>query len=154
MNRGDVTNRPGERLQPRLPPPNPTSGRPAHEHRTLRQGLLWRLRTGAPWRDWPERDGPWRTVASRFSRWQRAGVLPHLVAPLPPQAEAAGPWEWPMHVVDRPIIRAPQQAAGATTGPRDRRLRAQPRRLSYQPPAPGRGPGPAHDLHPHAWAAS
>ena len=32
------------------------------------------LRTGAPWRDVPERYGPWRTVASRFYRWCRAGI--------------------------------------------------------------------------------
>jgi transposase len=32
------------------------------------EGMLWILRTGAPWRDLPERYGPWRTVASRFYR--------------------------------------------------------------------------------------
>ncbi|SNT63023.1 Putative transposase of IS4/5 family [Actinomadura meyerae] len=32
--------------------------------------MLWRLRTGAPWRDLPERYGPWQTVYERFARWE------------------------------------------------------------------------------------
>ena len=82
MNRGDLTNAPWERLQALLPPQKPTIGRPAHDHRTILNGMLWLLRTGAPWRDLPERSGPWRTVASRFYRWQRAGVFVHLLATL------------------------------------------------------------------------
>jgi transposase len=69
---------PWERRQPLLPPQTPKIGRPAHAHRTILNGILWILRTGAPWRDLPERYGPWRTGASRFYRWQRAGVFPHL----------------------------------------------------------------------------
>ena len=117
MNRGELTNLHGERLQPLLPPQKPTIGRPAQDHPTSLHGLRWLLRTGAPWRDWPARYGPWRTVASRCSRWQRAGVFPHLVATLQQQAEAAGPWAWTLHVVERTRIRAPQPAAGATNGP-------------------------------------
>jgi transposase len=37
-------------------------------------GILWLLRTGAPWRDLPESYGPWRTVASRFYRWHQVGI--------------------------------------------------------------------------------
>jgi len=66
MNRGELTHIQWERLPPRLPPQQPTTGRPAHDHRPIIHGLLWRLRTGAPWRDLPERYGPWRTVARRF----------------------------------------------------------------------------------------
>jgi transposase len=66
MNRGDLTTTPWERLPPLLPPQTPQIGRPAHDHRTISNGLWWILRTGAPWRDLPERYGPWPTVASRF----------------------------------------------------------------------------------------
>ena len=42
--------------------------------RLIVDGILWRLATGVPWRDPPERFGAWKTVYSRFRRWQRAGV--------------------------------------------------------------------------------
>jgi transposase len=44
------------------PPQKPTRGHPAHNHRRMVHGLVWILRTGAPWRDVPERYGPWPTV--------------------------------------------------------------------------------------------
>lgn len=37
-------------------------------------GMLWIARTGAPWRDLPERYGKWQTVSSRFYRWRQAGI--------------------------------------------------------------------------------
>jgi transposase len=58
MNRGDLTNEPWERLHPLLPPQKPRIGRPGRDHRTILNGILWILRTGAPWRDLPERYGP------------------------------------------------------------------------------------------------
>jgi transposase len=80
MNRRDLTNTQWERLQPLLPPQKPKTGRPSVDHRRILNGILWLLRTGAPWRDLPERYGPWRTVASRFYRWQRAGIWSQLFA--------------------------------------------------------------------------
>jgi transposase len=116
MNRGDLTNEQWERLQPLLPPQKPSIGRPAHDHRTILNGILWILRTGAPWRDLPERYGPWRTVASRFYRWQRAGVWQKLFDTLKQQADADGRLDWLLHFVDSTIIRAHQHAAGAKKG--------------------------------------
>ena len=55
MNRGDLTNAQWERLRPLLPLQKPKIGRPAVDHRRILNGLLWILRTGAPWRDLPER---------------------------------------------------------------------------------------------------
>jgi transposase len=116
MNRGDLTNEQWERLQPLLPPPKPHTGRPAHDHRTIFNGMLWILRTGAPWRDLPERYGPWRTVASRFYRWQKAGVLRRILDALKQQADGNGQLNWALHYVDSTIIRAHQHAAGAKKG--------------------------------------
>jgi transposase len=118
MNRGDLTNEQWERLQPLLPPQKPSIGRPAHDHRIILNGILWILRTGAPWRDLPERYGPWRTVASRFYRWQRAGVWQKLFDTLKQQADADGRLDWLLHFVDSTIIRAHQHAAGAKKGAR------------------------------------
>jgi transposase len=60
-------------LAPFLPPA--TSGRPRLDDRRVIDGIFWVLRTGAPWRDLPARYGKVSTVASRFYRWRRAGVL-------------------------------------------------------------------------------
>jgi len=116
MNRGDLTNTQGERLQPLLPPQKPKTGRPAVDHRRILNGMLWILRTGAPWRDLPERYGPWRTVASRFYRWQRAGIWAQLLAAVQAQADAHGQLNWDMHDIDGTMIRAHQHAAGAKKG--------------------------------------
>ena len=117
MNRGELTNSQWERLQPLLPPQQPKTGRPAHDHRTIINGLLWMLRTGAPWRDLPERYGPWRTVASRFYRWQQAGIWSQLLAAVQAQADAHGQLHWDVHCIDGTMIRAHQHAAGAQKGP-------------------------------------
>ena len=50
--------------------------------------ILWILRTGALWRELPERYGLWRTVASRFYRWQKAGILQRILQVLQQQADA------------------------------------------------------------------
>jgi transposase len=116
MNRGDLTNTHWERLQPLLPPQQPKTGRPAVDHRRILNGIRWILRTGAPWRDLPERYGPWRTVASRFYRWQRAGIWAQLVSAVPAQADAHGQIHWDIHELDGTMIRAHQHAAGAKKG--------------------------------------
>ena len=113
MARHELTDKQWERLQPFLPPQKPHTGRPNKEHRIIINALLWLLRTGAPWRDLPERYGPWKTVASRFYRWQRAEVWQHILRCLQQTADAKGQLDWNLHYVDGTIIRAHQHAAGA-----------------------------------------
>lgn len=74
---------------------------------------MWIDRTGAPWRDLPERYGCWSTVASRFYRWQKAGIWQQVLAKLQQQSDAAGGMDSNQHYVDSTIIRAHQHAAGA-----------------------------------------
>ena len=116
MHRGALTNAQWERLQPLLPLHKPPTGRPAADHRRILNGMLWILRTGAPWHDVPERYGPWRTVASRFYRWRKAGIFQHLFDTLKQQADAAGQLDWDVHFIDSTVVRAPQHAAGAKKG--------------------------------------
>jgi transposase len=113
MSRGDLTNSQWERLAPLLPPQKPQTGRPAHDHRPIINGILWILRTGAPWRDLPPCYGPWQTVASRFYRWRKAGIWQQILDALQQQADATGALEWTIHYVDATVIRAHQHAAGA-----------------------------------------
>jgi transposase len=116
MHRGDLTNDEWARLQPLLPPQKPKTGRPAQDHRRVINGMLWVARTGAPWRDLPERYGAVGTVSSRFYRWRTAGLWDRIWATLQQQADAAGHVDWQLHYIDGSIVRAHQHAAGAKRG--------------------------------------
>ncbi len=75
MARGDLTDIEWQRLEPILPPASAKRrGGQFKDHRTVINGILWVMRTGAPWRDLPERYGPWQSCYSRFSRWSRTGI--------------------------------------------------------------------------------
>jgi transposase len=123
MNRHTLTDREWGRLAPLLPP-RPRKGRPPKDHRTVLDALLWLGRTGAPWRDLPERYGPWQTVATRFYRWTRSGLWDRILAELRRIADAAGGIDWDMHMVDGTNVRAHRCAAGGKGGRECRRWAA------------------------------
>lgn len=103
-------------LAPHLPPQRAATGRPAKDHRLVVEAILWRLRTGAPWRDLPERYGPWQSVYTRFRRWHAAGVWDRVLAALQAEADARGDLDWSLHFLDGTVIRAHPHAAGAKKG--------------------------------------
>ena len=113
MNRRDLSEQQWARLAPILPPEKPDTGHPNLEHRPILNGMLWINRTGAPWRDLPERYGKWTTVSSRFYRWQKAGIWQRILDQLQNQADSQGKLDWEIHYVDGTIVRAHQHAAGA-----------------------------------------
>src|ERR687886_2205433 len=117
MHRGDLPDTQWTRLQPLLPPPRPTKGstggRPRNADRPIINGILWILRTGAPWPDVPARYGPPSTVATRLYRWQKAGIWDRIFAAVQEQADAVGDLDWEPHHVDATVMRAHQHAAGA-----------------------------------------
>ena len=125
MHRGDLTDAQWARLEPLLPPRRPakgsTGGRPRHDDRTMINGILWILRTGAPWQDLPARYGPSSSVSTRFYRWKNAGIWDRIFAAVQAQADAAGALDWATHHVDATVIRAHQHAAGAKKGTQRRR---------------------------------
>jgi transposase len=82
VRRHELTDERWERLQPLLPLQKPITGRPGNDLRTGLNGILWVTRTGAPWRDLPERYGSWKTVSSRFYRWRQAGVWDRILQEL------------------------------------------------------------------------
>lgn len=126
VRRGEMTDQQWGHIQPLLPKREPgKAGRKRHDDRRIINGILWHLRTGAPWRDTPERYGNWHTVYSRWRRWCAQGVWQRLLDGLLAAAEAQGLIDWSAHHVDATIIRAHQHAAGAqkkTVGPRPWRL--------------------------------
>ncbi|MGI2068437.1 IS5-like element ISSod6 family transposase [Shewanella sp. MF08487] len=79
------------------------------EHRQTFEGILYRLRTGIPWRDLPKEFGHWSTVFRRFHLWSKKGVLAHLFKALANLADM----EWVF--IDGSIVRAHQHSAGAAT---------------------------------------
>ena len=109
--RHELTDAQWARLAPLLPP-----RKPSKDDRLVINGILWKLATGAPWRDLPERDGPWQSIYTRFRRWRRAGVWDRMLAAVQQQADAAGELDWAVHFVDGTVIRAHQHAAGAPGG--------------------------------------
>jgi transposase len=100
-------------VEPYLPAQQAWTGRPAHDHRRIVNGMLWIVATGAAWRDLPARYGNWQTVYSRFRRWQRAGVWERVFTAVKQAADARGDFDWSLHDVDGTTIRAHQHAAGA-----------------------------------------
>ncbi|MGE0039326.1 MAG: transposase [Xanthobacteraceae bacterium] len=55
-------------------------GRPPEDNRNIINGILWRLRTGAPWRDVPKKYGNWNSIYRRFRRWGASGVWESVVS--------------------------------------------------------------------------
>src|SRR5919199_5554026 len=90
VRRHELTDAEWERLAPLLPPEKPKTGSPKKPHRLIINAILWKLRTGAPWRDLPERYGPWESVYTRFRRWRLAGVWDRAFAALRGEEDAAG----------------------------------------------------------------
>jgi transposase len=74
----EITDAAWEQIEPLLPENGRKGGR-RRDHRTVIDGILWKLRTGAPWRDLPERYGPWQTCFDRFNRWRRDGTWDRLL---------------------------------------------------------------------------
>ncbi|MEV6807484.1 IS5 family transposase [Streptomyces sp. NPDC051132] len=111
MGCGDLTNGQWARLEPLLPQ-GIKPGRPqVWTRRQLIDGIRWRIRTGAPWRDVPERYGPGDWVYDLFRRWQRDGTWARILTQLQAEADAKGLIAWDVNV-DSTVCRAHQHAAG------------------------------------------
>jgi transposase len=104
VGRGEITDEAWERIEPLLPEGSTPGGR-WKDHRTILNGILWRLRTGAPWRDLP----------SRY-RWRRDGTWERLLSEVQTKSDAVGEVEW-LVSVDFTVARAHQHAAGARHRP-------------------------------------
>lgn len=112
MGRGGLTNDEWARLRPYLPKSGKRGGRWA-SHRRIINGILYRNRTGVPWRDLPARFGKWKTVYERHRRWSADGTWDRLFAAVLADADAEGRIDWSMVSVDSTYCRAHQHAAGA-----------------------------------------
>ena len=107
-----VTDEMWARLEPLLPDRTPQRGGRWRDHREVLEAIIWRFRTGSPWRDLPEQMPPWETVWGRFDRWSKDGTWDQILRELQGHAHAVGELEWTVSV-DSTIARAHQHAAGA-----------------------------------------
>ena len=139
--RGDLSDKQWRLIAPLLP--KQERGGKWNQHRVTFDGILWVLRTGAPWRDLPDRYGKWGSVYHRFNRWRKDGTFEKILKALRIRLDKQGLIDWDLWCVDGSSVRASRSAAGAskkaknlgesrgiTRGP-------QPRRVGIKVP-PGR----------------
>jgi transposase len=108
-----LTDEQWQAVEPLVPRSTARTGRPPKERRLMLDGILWNLCTGAPWRDLPDRFGPWQTVYEYFSNWRRSGVFNQIVEALQIKLDQNGLIDWDLWCVDGANVRASRAAAGA-----------------------------------------
>ena len=91
-------------------------GRPPRDPRQIANGILWILHAGAPWRDLPDRYGPWETVYRRFREWEEQGVIECMLRSLQGRLNGEGAIDLDLWCIDGTSIRASRAAAGARKG--------------------------------------
>jgi transposase len=112
MKRYELSDEQWALIEPLLPAPAAT-GRLRTDLRTVVNATFWILRSGAPWRDLPERYGPWQTVYEWFNRWRQEGLWDRLLEALQIRLDQDGRIDWDLWCVDGSNVRATRAAAGA-----------------------------------------
>ena len=110
MIRTVLTNAQWERIAPLLPGKKGDPGRSGEDNRRSLEGILWIVRTGAPWRDLPDVFGNWFTVWKRFRRWALKGVFENVFRVL------SGEPDMEYALIDGTIVKVHRHGAGAKGG--------------------------------------
>jgi len=97
-------------IEPLLPSSKGKASRPFRDHRQVLEGIVFRYRTGCPWRDVPERFGPWQTLWKRHARFSKDGTWDRVLERLIADADRAGQVDWQLSL-DSTISRVHQHAA-------------------------------------------
>ncbi len=113
-------------IQPLMP--NKPRGVARVDDRQVLNGIFWRLRTGSPWADIPERYGPYTTCYNRYVRWRKAGVWDRLFAAV------SRAYDGDLQMVDSSSVRVHQHGGNVKKGVR-------------------RQPPPGTSMQPDAWGA-
>ena len=136
MKRHELTDEQWALVERHLPRSTARTGRPASDRRTQLNGIFWILATGAPWRDLPERFGPWQTVYDHFRNWRKRGVFAAIIETLQVKLDKDGYIDWscgastahlsappePQPVLTKKSRPAPRRARRPRAGPQPRRV--------------------------------
>lgn len=118
MPRTKLTDGQWRTIEPILPGKASDPGRTGFDNRKTLEGILWVLRTGAPWRDMPAEFGKWNSVYQRFRRWSDRGVFERIFE------ETQGEMDMRTVQIDGSYVKVHQHAAGA---PKEVARRTRPR---------------------------
>ena len=110
ISRYELSDAQWERIAPLLPGKASDPGRTGADNRLFLNGVLWVLRSGAHWRDLPERYGKWKSLHKHFTRWAKAGVWERVFASLIKDRDNQ------YLMLDSTLVRAHQQAATGKGG--------------------------------------
>ncbi len=110
MIRTVLTDAQWKRIAPLLPGKKGDPGRSGDDNRRSLEGILWIVRTGAPWRDLPDVFGNWFTVWKRFRRWALKGVFEKVFKVL------SGEPDMEYALIDGTIVKVHRHGAGAKGG--------------------------------------
>ncbi len=112
LHRHDLSDEKWLLLKPHLPGSKGNRGMRGYDNRLFLNAVLWKLRTGCPWRDLPPCYGGWKNTNRRFCRWRDKGVWAKLLAIVSGEPDM----EWLM--IDASHIKVHPHAAGAKGGTR------------------------------------
>jgi transposase len=104
MGRYDLTDFEWRVIEPLMPMDR--RGPKPQNNRQIINGMFYILRTGSPWRDLPERYGPYTTVYNRFNRWRKAGIWDRLMDAIVKAHDGD------VQMIDSSIVRVHQHASG------------------------------------------
>ena len=110
MRRHELSDEQFKKIEHMLPGRKEHVGVTAKDNRIFINGVLWIFKTGAPWRDLPERYGPWKTVYDRFNKWAKEGVFENVFEALNVDADMQE------LSIDSTSVKVHQHAAGAKKG--------------------------------------
>ena len=105
MRRHEISDKLWEQIKPLLP----KRGR-SYDDRLFVNAVLFHAKTGLPWRDLPERYGPYTTAYNRFNRWRKAAVWDRMMDAITQAHDGE------VQMIDTSIVRVHQHAAGAKKG--------------------------------------
>jgi transposase len=109
MHRHALTDAQWRRLE-RILPRQRAGPRATRGDRLFIEAVLYRAKTGSPWRDLPDRFGPWKSVYNRFANWARRGHWGAIFRELQYEIDDTG------SIVDGSVVRAHQDASGGKGG--------------------------------------
>ena len=143
--RFDLTDEEWALLEPLMPKARKSA---RTDDRRIVNAIFYVLRTGMPWRDLPERYGPYTTAYNRFNRWSRRGIWKRIFDTLAAKSRDS------LHLIDSTIVKAHRAAAGAKGGGAKSGDWDQPGRSLDENPRGCRQQGPPTELHGDGWPSA